>query len=137
MKRSTPELQRKGQKMDAVRSFQDLKVWQKAHCLTLDIYRITKTFPQDEKYCLTNQLRRSSLSICANISEGYKKSRKDFIRFLDISIGSLEETKCFLIIANDLKYCSCEQFDKLMRDSDEIGKMLNGLKRSLVVYSRT
>ena len=113
-------------------SFQDLKVWQKAHNLVLEIYRLSKGFPDDEKFGLTSQIRRSAVSIAANIAEGYKKSRKDFLRFLDIAEGSLEETKYHLILANDLGYYPKQVFQALFDLASEVGKMLTGLKRSLL-----
>lgn len=114
-----------------IASFQELKVWQKAHSLTLDIYKLTKNFPLEEKFGLSNQIRRSASSICANISEGYKKSRREFIRFLDISIGSLEETKYHLILSKDLSYLKENQFRDLFALTDEVGKMLFSLSSKL------
>ena len=114
-----------------VKSFEDLIVWQKAHQLTLEIYKVTKEFPKAEKFGLISQIRRSTASICANIAEGQTKSRKDFLRFLDIARGSLEETKYHLILSRDLKYCTDEQFKMLYALSDEIGKMIYGLSQQL------
>ena len=114
-----------------IKSFQDLKVWHKGHNLVLEIYRLTKTFPNEEKFGLISQIRRSSASICANIVEGYKKSTLDFVRFLYIAQGSLEETKYFLILSRDLEYCDHENFNKLFNLSDEVGLMLNGLIKRL------
>jgi four helix bundle protein len=108
-------------------SFQDLKVWQKAHDLTLNIYKVTRNFPMEEKFGLTNQIRRSTSSICANITEGYRKSRRDFVRYLDISMGSLEETKYHLLLSKDLDYLNKEKFIELTQLAEEIGKMLNRL----------
>ncbi len=113
-------------------NFQDLKVWQKAHNLVLEIYRLSKGFPEDEKFGLTSQIRRSVVSVPANIAEGYKKSRKDFLRFLDIAEGSLEETKYHLILAGDLGYYSKQVYPTLFDLACEVGKMLSGLKRSLI-----
>lgn len=110
------------------KGFEDLRVWQTAHRLVLDIYRITKFFPVEERFGLTSQIRRSSVSICANIAEGYLKSRKDFMRYLDIGRGSLEETKYHLILSRDLNYCSTTQFQDLFKICDDVGKMLYGLK---------
>lgn len=114
-----------------VENFKDLRVWEKSHCLVLEIYKITKLFPRDEKFGLVAQIRRSATSICANIAEGYMKSTKDFIRFLDISRGSLEETKYHLILSKDLNYVSSAQFDDLYNLSDEVGKMMYCLRKSL------
>ncbi len=112
-------------------SFQDLKVWQKAHDLTLHIYKTTQNFPIEEKFGLTSQIRRSAVSIGSNITEGYKKSRRDFCRFLDIAIGSLEETKYYLLLSKDLSYLKQIQYQELFKLTDEIDKMLYGLSNKL------
>lgn len=114
-----------------INSFRDLLVWEKAHTLVLEIYKITESFPSNEQFGLISQIRRSSISVCANIAEGYVKSKNDFIRFLDIARGSLEETKCHLILSKDLGYCSEVHFNKLFSLSDEVGKMLYSLKHNL------
>jgi four helix bundle protein len=111
------------------KSFKNLKVWQKSYQLTLEIFRLTRGFPREESFAFANQIRRSSLSVSANIAEGYKKTRKDFLRFLDIAQGSLEETKNYLMLSKDLGYCSEETMTALLDLSNEIGKMLYGLKR--------
>ena len=111
--------------------FQELMVWQKAHQLTLEIYNLTRKYPQEERFGLINQIRRSSASICANLAEGYKKSTKDFARFIDIADGSLEETKYHLILSKDLQYCSLVEFQKIYDLACEIGRMLNGLQQKL------
>ena len=114
-----------------VRTFQDLQVWQRGHELVLGTYRITRKFPDTEKFGLVTQLRRSAVSVCANIAEGGKKSRKDFHRFLEIADGSLEETKYHLILAKDLRYISENEFELLFEKANTVGRMLNGLKNSL------
>jgi four helix bundle protein len=88
-----------------MKTFRELKVWQKAHQMVLKIYQTTKTFPGDEKYGLTSQVRRSAASVATNIVEGFKRrSDKDFARFLNTADASLEETKYHLILARDLRY---------------------------------
>ena len=114
-----------------IKDFQDLLVWQKAHKLTLEIYKLTRDFPQEEKFGVISQLRRAAVSVCANIAEGHRKSTKDFLRFLDISRGSLEEVRYFLILAKDLGFFDEERFIAFVNLSDEVGKMLNGLKQGL------
>ena len=87
------------------RCFEDLIVWQKAHAFVLEIYRMTETFPQHEFYGLTGQPRRAAVSIPANIAEGYRKeSRADKARYRNISQGSAEECRDFLILTRDLGY---------------------------------
>ncbi len=115
-----------------IKTFQDLQVWQKAHTLTLDIYQITKQYPKEEIYCLTSQMRRASLSVTANIVEGQKRnSTDDFVRFLVMSDTSLEELKYYILLSKDLKYIKEENHQKLIELATEVGRMLNGLKRSL------
>jgi four helix bundle protein len=114
-----------------VTSFEDLIVWQKSHQLTLEIYRLTKSYPQDERFGLISQIRRSAVSVCANIAEGQTKTRRDFSRFFEIARGSLEETKYHLILSRDLSYCSQPQFENLFKLSDEIGRMIYGLNQKL------
>ena len=110
---------------------EDLKVFQEAHQLTLMLYRLTKRFPEEEKFGLISQMRRSAVSICANIAEEQTKTRKDFLRFLEIARGSLEETKYHLILSKDLSYCSQVQFENLFGMLDEIGRMIYGLIQKL------
>ncbi len=119
--------------MTKVVTFQDLKVWQKAHGLVLGVYRASKDFPAEEKYGLAAQLRRSAVSVPANIAEGFKrKSKKAFSHFLNIADASLEETKYHLILSADLGYLPCAAFERLREQCDEAGRMLCGLDRSLI-----
>lgn len=91
--------------MEKAKTFQDLLVWQKAHEFVLTIYKLTSTFPPEEKFGLTSQMRRASISIAANIVEGFpKRGIKDKLRFFNISQGSLEECRYFLILTKDLNY---------------------------------
>src|SRR3989338_7749402 len=108
-----------------MRSFKDMKVWNKAYELVLQIYKVTKDYPQEEKFSLTQQMRRSAISIIANIAEGNKrKSDKDFRHFLNISEGSLEEVKCYLILSSDLGYLNKNNYQDLFDLSEEIGRIL-------------
>jgi four helix bundle protein len=87
------------------KSFQDLLVWQKSHEFVLSVYRLTKTFPKEEIYGLSSQFRRAAVSIAANIAEGFRKrGRSDKARFMNISQGSIEECRYYLILARDLQY---------------------------------
>jgi four helix bundle protein len=104
------------------RNFQDLVVWQKAHQFVLSVYRISKTFPREEIYGLTSQLRRAAISVPANIAEGFKKKgRMDKVRFMNIAQGSLEECRYYLILSNDLEYANTM---KLMLQLEEVSKLL-------------
>ena len=111
------------------RTFQDLVVWQKAHQFVLNVYTLTKSFPKEELFGLTSQFRRASLSIAANIVEGYsKKGPKDKIRFLNIAQGSLAECQYFLRLAKDLGYADDS---KLEVDLEEVSKLLNAYSRAI------
>ncbi len=114
----------------AAKRFQDLIVWQKAHALVLSVYRLTESFPPHELYGLTSQLRRSAVSIPANIAEGFRKrTRPDKARYLNIAQGSLEETRYYLILSRDLKYGRTHQlFDQI----EEVGKLLNAYLSSIL-----
>ena len=114
-----------------IKTFEDLIVWQQAHRLTLLIYRLSKGFPQAEVYGLTSQIRRSASSISANIVEGFARGRKEFMQFLTVANGSLEETKYHLRLAKDLEYLEVRQYDSLRQEYERLGKLLNALRRSL------
>jgi four helix bundle protein len=115
-------------RMNKAKTFKDLTVWQKSHEFVLKIYKLTRDFPSYELFGLTSQIRRSSVSIPANIVEGFKrKGKADKLRFFNISQASLEETRYYLILANDLEYAKT---DKLQEDLDEVSRMLDGYVRS-------
>ncbi len=91
--------------MKSAKTFRDLVVWQRAHQYVLQLYKFTELFPKYEQFCLTSQMRRAAISIPANIAEGFKKrSRADKTRYLNIAQGSLEESRYYLILSNDLGY---------------------------------
>lgn len=107
-------------------SFEQLIVWQKAHSYVLVIYKITKQYPKEELFCLVNQMRRAAASITANIAEGYAKiSSKDKLRFYNISQGSLEETRNFIILSKDLGYITLQDKEQLGIQAAEISRLLN------------
>ncbi|NDV81111.1 four helix bundle protein [Bacteroides sp. 51] len=115
------------------KTFEGLIVWQKAHQYVLSIYHITKGFPKEEVFGLTNQIRRAAVSITANIAEGYiRLGHKKKLRFYNISQGSLEETKNFIILSKDLGYISLSEKEELYERASEIGKMLNSYSQSLI-----
>lgn len=107
-------------------NFRELKVWQKAIEFSVDIYKMTSSFPTEEKFGLISQLRRSAVSIPSNIAEGSSRtSDKEFFHFLSISIGSAYESETQLIISNKLKYVNDTNFEELTKKVTEIQKMLN------------
>ena len=112
-----------------MRSFQDLKVWQEAHRFVLQIYNVTKNFPNDERFGLISQMRRASVSIPANIAEGFhRRGIRDKLRFYNISEASLEEVKYYLILSADLGYL--QNRAALSQQADLVGRLLNGFIQS-------
>ena len=115
-----------------MKNFREIKVWSKAYELVLKIYKATSEFPLEERFSLTQQMRRAAISIIANIAEGNKReSNRDFGRFLNISESSLEEVKCYVILSKDLNYVNEVAYQQLFDLSEEVGRMLNGFIKSL------
>jgi four helix bundle protein len=105
--------------------FEDILAWQKAHRFVLMVYKVTKQFPADELYGLTSQFRRAAVSIEANIAEGYKKlSKADKLRFMNISQGSIEECRDYIILSRDLQYISDTDFSDLHDALEDASKLL-------------
>lgn len=112
-------------------AFEKLEVWQKSRKLVKTVYVLTCTFPIEEKYGLTSQLRRASISVSSNIAEGSTRwSRKDQARFYEIAFGSLMEVLNQAILSNDLDFLKEESLENLRTDIDSIGRMLNSLYNS-------
>jgi four helix bundle protein len=115
-----------------LKSFRELEVWQKAHALTLDVYSATSQFPRAEQFGVVAQIRRAVMSIPANIAEGFgRHTTKDFLHFLTIANGSLEETRYFLILSSGLRYLEDDRLKQLESRCDSVGQMLGALSRSL------
>src|SRR5882724_1496564 len=115
-----------------VKSYQDLIAWQKAISLTKEIYTITSGFPKVEQYGLVSQMRRASVSIPANIAEGQARNTKgEFKQFLGIASGSLAELETLTILSGEFCYLSAESLSTLQPLQAELGKILNGLLKSL------
>jgi four helix bundle protein len=115
-----------------IESYKDLIVWQKGIELVGELYSVTKGFPKEEMFGLTNQIRRAAVSVPANIAEGWgRNSTKNYIQFIRISIGSLYEIETQLIIANNQNYITNQKKSALSARIDELGKMLNKLLKSL------
>lgn len=108
-----------------MKDFRKLKVWQKAHRLTLKVYEVTRQFPREELYGLTGQMRKSSSSIPTNIAEGCGRgSDLEFGRFLQIAMGSASELEYQLIFARDLTYLNLKEYEDLNRDTSEVKRVL-------------
>lgn len=114
------------------KSFEELLVWQKAHSLVLQIYKISQAFPSEEIFGLTSQLRRSAASITSNIAEGYGRvGKKDKQRFYNMSMGSVRELQNQSILIRDLKYINMDQFTEINKKALEIAKMLSKYIKTL------
>ena len=118
--------------MNNSHSFRDLQVWQRAMDLVEEIYKVTKTFPRDERFGLTAQIRRAAVSIPSNIGEGKRrKRRRPLLNHLDIALGSQGEVEVQLEIARRVGFLAAADHRRLTAQVDEIGRMLNGLITSL------
>lgn len=115
-----------------MKDFRKLKVWEKAHELTLAVYRATAGFPRDELYGLTNQMRRAGASVGANIAEGYGRGRDgELHHFLIIAAGSAVELEYFLLLAHDLDMLSPLAYREMQQQVTEVQRMLSGLLRTV------
>ena len=111
-----------------MKDFRDLKVWDRAHQLTLDVYRATSGFPREELYGLTSQIRRCSASIGANIAEGCgKRGNGEFQRYLQIASGSASELAYHLLLARDLQFLADSSYEQLSKNLSEMRRMLTAL----------
>jgi len=124
-------------KKTVIKSVKDLKVYRLAYRLAMEIFEITKKFPKEETYSLTDQMRRSSRSVAINIREGYAKRRYEqvFIRHLNDSLGSSEETRGWLDFARDCRYMTKDEHKKLDDGYDEVNAMLYGLTNNWQSFS--
>ena len=111
-----------------MRNYKDLLVWQKAHALTLDLYRVTETFRRKEMFGLTSQIRRAASSIGANLAEGCgRRSDGEMSRYVRISMGSASELDYHLVLTSDLKFIEKKEFAELDSKLSEVRRMLTGL----------
>ena len=118
--------------MDKVKSYKDLKVWQKSMVLVNDTYKLTAKFPAEEKFGIQSQIRRASVSIPSNIAEGHSRwYRKEFLHHLSISYGSLAELETQLLVAAELQFFKQDEVQSLFEKTTEIGKMIYGLRKKL------
>lgn len=115
-----------------IKSFRDIVAWQKAYAIGLEIYKVTKQFPNEERFSLSMQLRRGGVSIASNIAEGYGRGgRADYVRFLKIARGALYELDTQIRFAVDLGYLPPTTSETLKSRIDECARILGGLIRSL------
>lgn len=115
-----------------IKSFTQLIAWQEGHKLVLVVYKITKDFPKEEQFGLSNQMRRCSVSITSNIAEGFSRNYlKEKIQFYYMSLGSLTELQNQLLIAKDVGYINKIDFEKISQQTITSHKLINGLIRSL------
>ena len=114
-------------------SFEKIVAWQKAHSFILLVYRITKHFPEEERFGLVSQFHRAAVSIGANIAEGYKKlSKADKLRFLNISEGSLAECENYIILSKDLSYIDEDEYNILHLTAEETGRLLTAYCNGII-----
>ena len=113
-------------------TFRDLKVWDKSMKLVTKVYEKSKVFPSEETYGLTSQIKKSAISIPSNIAEGYgRDGKKDYLKFLNISISSLFELQTQIEIANNLNFLSQKEFDEIYEETKEIERMLSSFIRKI------
>ena len=116
---------------EPAKTFEDLLVWQKAHSFVLAVYRLTGAFPKHEIYGLSSQFRRAAVSVAANIAEGFRKrSKADKVRYLNISQGSIEECRYYLILTEDLEYGDVSEVKRLLQ---EVSKLLERYSQGIIV----
>ena len=112
-----------------MQSYKQLRVWQRAHALTLTVYRLATNLPADERFGLCSQLRRAAVSVPSNIVEGSKRlSNADYARFLNIAEASLAETEYLLLLAVDLGYLTHDAHEPIAAEIDEVARMLHALR---------
>jgi four helix bundle protein len=115
-----------------MQSYKQLRVWQRAHALTLAVYRLATDFPADERFGLCSQLRRAAVSVPTNIVEGSKRhTNADYARFLNIAEASLAETEYLLLLASDLGYLSNDAHPPIAAEIDEVARMLHALRTKI------
>jgi len=115
-----------------MQSFRNLRVWEKSHRLTLDVYASSKAFPRDEIYGLTSQMRRASASIGMNIAEGCcRKGDAEMVRFLQMAMGSASELEYQLLLVHDLEYLHNPAYERLAMQVVEVKRMLSSLMQKV------
>ena len=114
-------------------SFMDIKAWQFAHQFVVDVYKLTRNFPEVERFGLCSQFQRAAVSIAANIAEGYRKlSKADKLRFLNVSQGSLEECRYYILLSRDLGYIDNERYDYLTTEIEKVSWYINAFCKGII-----
>ena len=122
----------------SVNSYRDLLVWQSAMDVVERTDKLTAQFPKNEIYGITQQIQRAAVSIPSNIAEGHARaSTKEFLHYISIALGSLAELETQLIVATRLQYLRTQELDSILQETDETGKMLRGLQKTLMAKLRT
>jgi len=117
--------------MKTIQSFTGLHTWREAHTLVLEVYKLTKSFPSDERFGLVSQLRRASVSVSSNIAEGFRrKTKNEKQRFYEMAQASFTEVQNQLLISRDIHYVSADQFTQISGQSVRVGRLITGLSRS-------
>lgn len=118
--------------MSTVNSYRDLRVWQAGMDLVEQVYRLTQNFPKQEMYGLSSQIQRAAVSLPSNIAEGHARdSTKEFLHYLSIALGSVAELETQLILAERLTYLDRKNLEIVLLKTDEVGRMLRGMQRTL------
>ncbi|MDD3458572.1 MAG: four helix bundle protein [Weeksellaceae bacterium] len=119
--------------MTEIKSYKDLLIWQKGFQIVIDTYKLVKSFPQDETYALTNQIKRASVSIPSNITEGYgRNKKKSFNHFINISRGSLYELETQLLLSKELEFIADdESYNEILNLINEESKMINSFSKKI------
>ncbi len=118
--------------MDKIKSFKELKIWQKGIEIVKNIYMLTRVFPKEELYGLTSQMKRSAISIPSNIAEGFKRyHNKEYSQFLHIVLGSAAELETQLIIARELEFIDKNKLDEFSEKINHLSKMVSSLLKKL------
>lgn len=119
--------------MATVKTYRDLTAWQRAMDLACAVYQLTAALPKDETYGLARQVRAAAVSIASNLAEGQARGPREFKRFLKIGLGSLQELETQLLLAERLGFVNSQQIKPAMNLAAEVGRLLNGLRKSIVV----
>jgi four helix bundle protein len=113
---------------EKIRNFTDLRAWQEAHRCVLQVYRATRQFPKEERYCLTNQMRRAAISITSNIAEGFgRRTAADKRQFYYVASGSVTELQSQLLVARDLEYLHADECSSILEQTIKTHRQINGL----------